>query len=160
MKLKEGKHTKKLAPLYRKKLQTEKKIKKKFKALDSKINNNKALRLGRSFGRGVYRLTSKANNIVFRAGMGFAIAGAMGEDEVATGSAIYQGFQGAKENMAKERTYKDGAHKHKIARAYQCGSHRNCLCDCNNNASSSTINQLDDYTDHHTAHTCDTSVYP
>lgn len=118
MKLKEGKHTKKLAPLYRKKLQTEKKIKKKFKALDSKINNNKALRLGRSFGRGVYRLTSKANNIVFRAGMGFAIAGAMGEDEVATGSAIYQGFQGVKENMAKERAYKDGAHKHKIARAY------------------------------------------
>ena len=117
-KLNSNKRTKPLAKAYRKKLQVEKKVSKKVKALDKAINNNKALRLGRSFGRGVYRFTSKANNLVFKAGMGFAIAGAMGEDEVAVGTAIHQGFRASKENMAKERAYKDGAHKHKIARAY------------------------------------------
>ena len=57
--------------------------------------------------------TQIANNIVFRAGMGFAIAGAMGEDEVATGSAIYQGFQGVKENMAKKEEKKKEKEKNK-----------------------------------------------
>ena len=117
-KLNSNKRTKPLAKAYRKKLQVEKKVSKKFKAIDKAINNNKALRLGRGFGRGVYRLTSKANNIVFKAGMGFAIAGAMGEDEVAVGTALHQGYRGVKENIAKERAYKDGAHKHNIARAY------------------------------------------
>jgi hypothetical protein len=117
-KLNEGKHTKPLAKAYRAKLRAGKKVNKAFKALDSKINSKRSLRIARSVGRGVYRLTSKANNIVFKAGMGFAIAGAMGEDEVAVGTALHQGYRGVKENIAKERAYKAGAHKHKIARAY------------------------------------------
>ena len=68
--------------------------------------------------RGSYRVIAGANNIVFKAGMGFAIAGAMGEDEIAVGSAIYQGGKAAKENVAKEKAYYAGAQKHKIARAY------------------------------------------
>jgi hypothetical protein len=50
--------------------------------------------------------------------MGFAIAGAMGQDEVAVGTALNQGFKAGKENAAKERAYREGAHKHGIARAY------------------------------------------
>ncbi len=117
MKLKEGNHNKRAA-LYRKRLQAQKKIGKGIKAIDSKINNNRVLKLGRSIGRGAYRLTSKANNIIVKAGMGFAIAGAMGQDEVAVGSAIGQGFKAGKENIAKEKAYYSGAQKHKIARAY------------------------------------------
>lgn len=68
--------------------------------------------------RGSYRVIAGANNIVFKAGMGFAIAGAMGEDEIAVGSAIYQGAKAGKENIAKEKAYRAGAKKHEIARAY------------------------------------------
>ena len=118
MKLKEGKHTKKLAPLYRKKIQTEKKISKGLKSLDSKINGNRGLRIGRSIGRGAYRLVSGANNIVVKGAMGFAIAGAMGQDEVAVGTALHQGFKAGEENLNKEKAYYAGAQKHKIARNY------------------------------------------
>ncbi len=117
-KLNEGKHTKPLAKAYRAKLRAGKKVNKAFKALDSKINSKRSLRIARSVGRGVYRFTSKANNIIFKAGMGFAIAGGMGEDEVAVGTALHQGYRAGKENMAKERAYKAGAQKHKIARSY------------------------------------------
>ena len=117
-KLNSNKRTKPLAKAYRAKIQAGKKIKKKIKSIDDKINSNRALRLGRSVGRGIYRLSSKGNNIIFKAGMGFAIAGAMGQDEVAVGTALNQGYKAGKENAAKERAYREGAHKHGIARAY------------------------------------------
>ena len=104
--------------------------KKKIQAKETKMQNRldkaknkskKRLRLesiAKGAGRGAYRVIAGANNIVFKAGMGFAIAGAMGEDEIAVGSAIYQGARAGKENIAKEKAYYAGAQKHKIARAY------------------------------------------
>jgi hypothetical protein len=106
------------ANAYKKKIQAkENKMQKKLdKAKNPK--HPKIASFAKGAFRGSYRVIAGANNIVFKAGMGFAIAGAMGEDEIAVGSAIYQGGKAAKENVAKEKAYYAGAQKHKIARAY------------------------------------------
>ena len=108
---------------YKKKIQSKErqmqdKLLKKAANSDKHKTLKKIGRGARSVGRGTYRLVAGANNIVFKAGMGFAIAGAMGEDEIAVGSAIYQGAKAGKENIAKEKAYYASAQKHKIARAY------------------------------------------
>lgn len=106
------------ANAYKKKIQA--KENKMQKRLDKAKNpkHPKIASFAKGAFRGSYRVIAGANNIVFKAGMGFAIAGAMGEDEIAVGSAIYQGGKAAKENVAKEKAYYAGAQKHKIARAY------------------------------------------
>jgi len=106
------------ANAYKKKIQA--KENKMQKRLDKAKNpkHPKIASFAKGAFRGSYRVIAGANNIVFKAGMGFAIAGAMGEDEIAVGSAIYQGGKAAKENVAKEKAYYAGAQKHKIASAY------------------------------------------
>ena len=86
------------ANAYKKKIQA--KENKMQKRLDKAKNpkHPKIASFAKGAFRGSYRVIAGANNIVFKAGMGFAIAGAMGEDEIAVGSAIYQGGKAAKEN--------------------------------------------------------------
>lgn len=120
-KLKSGKHPER-AEKFKKRIQDKERQAQEKLAKSVNKQQNKALRrighVARGIGRGTYRLISSGNNMISKAAIGFAISGAMGQDEVAVGAAIHQGYKAGKENIAKEKAYYAGAQKHKIARAY------------------------------------------